>query len=236
MWQLFSEDGEESVARKSRQASTGKGGKASKFKDKLKVRMLERQGCVIPHAENVFGGMRPSSFNVSSVLQSRILTFDAIDMAKVLEQHDEADADLVADALKKEYSSLIDSLKAKPRGERGQPSETEKAHSQDGGSFTDKDDKRTLKQKAQEGKKRSTKSEELEMKLVQLEANVAGLTEQMEKALSLSAVIPDVLGELARRFVPPDTPSDRPEELTARRPPGTQETGSESRPNENALI
>ena len=51
-----------------------------------------------------YAGQKCSSFNVSSVLQSRIITLDALELVKVLDQHEDADSESVAEALAKEVS------------------------------------------------------------------------------------------------------------------------------------
>ena len=163
--------------------------------------MLERPGAIIPHAENIYGGPKPSTFNVSSVLQSRILTFEATEMAKILNQHTEESAEIVAEALAKEYLGLIDSLKVKPPGA--------KASSSDLGSTRDSSGEGLKKQAAAAKTKRNfvPKPVQLEMKLAKLEADVEALTTNLNEVAASASAIPEVLAELARRFVAPDGPA-----------------------------
>jgi len=202
------QDLDSSKGRATSMGGAGKG-KGKGMKDKAKVRMLERPGAVIPHAANLYSGARPSSFNVSSILQSRILTFEASDLAKILDQHEEADADMVAEALEKDYLSLLDSLKVKPPGKPGD----KKKESSGRTASDDKSElvesvssRRAQKAKAAKGKA-VPKAVELENKLTKLEGDVQEIIKSLDNLTHLTHAIPEVLGELARRFVPPDTPA-----------------------------
>jgi len=178
--------------------SKGKG----KGKDKAKSRVLEREGSVVPHAASMYGGPKPSSFNVSSVSQSRILQFEANEMAKILDQHQEHDADAVAEAFEKEYLGLVDSLKVKPPPAKGEKSDKSKRSDEPQPDPISSRRSRAANQAAK--KVYVPPSVELANKLSSLEREVDDMTSDVAGLLQLTQAIPDVLGELARRFVPPD--------------------------------
>jgi hypothetical protein len=80
------------------------------FKDKLKVRMLERQGSVIP-LDTIFEGPRTSPFSVFAVSQCNLLLLEANELARLLESYPAEDANIVTLALDAEYKGLLESLK-----------------------------------------------------------------------------------------------------------------------------
>ena len=80
------------------------------FKDKLKVRMLEKPGAVIP-LDTIFMGARTSIFSVFAVAQSQLLLIEAPELARLLESYPAADANVVVTAFESEYKNLLDSLK-----------------------------------------------------------------------------------------------------------------------------
>ena len=80
------------------------------YKNKLKVRMLEKPGAVIP-LDTIFEGPRVSPFSVTALNQSQLLTVEANDLARLLEQFPAGDANVVTQALDAEFKNLTDSLK-----------------------------------------------------------------------------------------------------------------------------
>lgn len=83
------------------------------FKDKLKVRMLERQGSVIP-LDTIFEGPRTSPFSVFAVSQCNLLLLEANELARLLAAYPAEDANIVTLALDAEYKGLLESLKMNP--------------------------------------------------------------------------------------------------------------------------
>lgn len=183
-----------------RSQSTRAPSKGRSFKDKLKVRMLERTGAIIPHAFNIYEGPKASAFNVSSVLQSRFVTFDAKELVRILDQHDEFNSEIVAGALSKEYLGLVDSLKGRSLG---------KCNS--GAIDVSVDVQPTISLKARacnimEMNSTRSKSVEVTKKLETLERGVEDLSNRIALLKTSSATLPLILGELTRRFVPPERP------------------------------
>ena len=64
--------------------------------------MLERPGACIPPTESIFSGSKPALFGVLAVVQTRMLTLDATELAMSLGPFEEVDRDVVCDALEKE--------------------------------------------------------------------------------------------------------------------------------------
>ena len=54
------------------------------YKDRLKVRMLEKPGAVVP-LDNIFAGARTSPFSVFAVQQSQLLLLEATELARLLD-------------------------------------------------------------------------------------------------------------------------------------------------------
>jgi len=84
------------------------------FKDKLKVRMLEKPGSLIPYAEVITEGPKASLFSIFAVTRCQMLTFTASDLNRALKSYPSDDANIVHDAIRKEFSGLVESLKMRP--------------------------------------------------------------------------------------------------------------------------
>merc|ERR1719217_584315 len=80
------------------------------FKDKLKVRMLEKPGACIP-LDTIHEGARTSPFSVFAVAQSQLLLMEAPELARLLDGYPVEDANIVTAALDAEFKGLQDSLK-----------------------------------------------------------------------------------------------------------------------------
>jgi len=80
------------------------------FKDKLKVRMLEKPGACVP-LENIYDGAKASPFSVFAVTRCQMLSLDSALLRGVLQAFPAADAAVVTDAFSKEFQNLADSLK-----------------------------------------------------------------------------------------------------------------------------
>jgi len=81
------------------------------FKDKLKVRMLEKPGSLIPYAEVITEGPKPSLFSIFAVTRCQMLALEASDLNRTLKSYPNDDAHIVHDAIRKEFSGLVESLK-----------------------------------------------------------------------------------------------------------------------------
>jgi hypothetical protein len=80
------------------------------FKDKLKVRMLEKPGACIP-LDTIYEGARTSPFSVFAVAQSQLLLMEAPELARLLDGYPVEDASIVTAALDAEFKGLQESLK-----------------------------------------------------------------------------------------------------------------------------
>jgi len=183
-------------------ATSMRGGKMGKlggtFKEKLKSRMLERPGSMIP-PESIFVGQRPSPFGITAVIQTRILTFDATELARMLDSYEEIDQDIVCEALEKEFNGLIDSLKGKPSKNQASSDDTNASQRTSGGSPVRKNRKPGPQ---------PTPQDVLQERVTKLEGDIEKLTEEMDLLKQSTEVLPLVLRNLVHRFVPD---SERPQ-------------------------
>jgi len=93
------------------------------FKDKLKVRMLEKPGAVIP-PEDIYYGAKASVFTVFAVTRCQMLTLESGPLRGVLQAFPAVDANLVKEAFEADYKNLADSLKM-TKGVGGRTSEAD---------------------------------------------------------------------------------------------------------------
>ena len=185
------------VSRNSRASVSGKGGK---MKDKLKVRILERSGAIIPTAD-VFSGAARSPFGISAVNQARIMTFEATALAKLISQYDEEDEDIVCAALRKEYNSLVDSLKGKPaRGSVAGTNEMSVRLSAGAGTGETPASRR-------EARRPVSIDQILQQKVEKLEGDIIQLMDEMDLIKQSSTLLPYVLKELVHRYQPEIIPA-----------------------------
>jgi len=130
----------------SRSKSMGKGDMKSQltrmntkgFKDKLKVRMLEKPGSLIPYAETIHEGPKPSLFSIFAVTRCKLFTFEATDLARVLKSYPPEDSRVVTEAIRKDFTNLVETLKMKDTlresrvSEDGAPSSAKQATNKQG--------------------------------------------------------------------------------------------------------
>ena len=154
------------------------------FKDKLKVRMLEKPGAVIP-LDNIFEGARVSPFSVFAVTQCQMLTIEANELARMLEAYPSADASIVTKALEADYKGLIESLKMnRPSAESSRESHADAA----GPSA------------AVPPKPASKDDQTLDEKITAMEKRAAAMTTQIDGMQALTSQLPLVLKALTSRL------------------------------------
>jgi len=171
------------------------------FKDKLKVRMLERQGAVIP-LDTIFEGARTSPFSVFAVSQCNLLLIEANDLARLLERYPADDANIVTLALDAEYKGLVESLKmnrdSRPGGESSR--ESRAAGSEEPAPSANKAVRSTPKDEVSLTEKIST-----------MEENARTLIDSVVALQVETAKVPHVLRALSARLgVEVDAPSSGP--------------------------
>ena len=156
-----------------------------KLKEKLKVRMLERPGAVIP-LDTIFEGPRTSPFSVFALQQSQLLTIEATQLARLLDSYPAADAAVVTAALEADYKNLADSLKMNMNASQQsmRESATDGAPEIPPSAKSPKDEK-NLK---------------LDDKIKAMEAHAKSLTEEVDKLASVTAQMPLVFKTLAARM------------------------------------
>jgi len=152
----------------------------SKFKDKLKVRMLEKPGAIIP-LEDIYGGAKKSPFSVFAVTRCQLLTVDASALAGVLRQFPSADSLVITDAFAADYKNLTDSLKMTTRASKTDG---------DGG-----DAPSPAKAKRASMQERASVAESVTL----IEARAGMLTAQVDELAKQTEMLPEVLKVIAAR-------------------------------------
>ena len=168
------------------------------FKDKLKVRMLEREGSIIP-LDTIFEGARTSPFSVFAVSQCNLLTMEANDLSRLLELYPAEDADKVTLALDTEFKGLMESLKMnRGQGAGDSSRESKLGEGVSGGAEA----------AAPQAVRKVSKAEvPLPDKVTLMENQARALIEQLDFLQQESVKVPVVLRALAQRLgMDPDDP------------------------------
>ena len=66
--------------------------------------MLEKPGSLIPYAEVITEGPKASLFSIFAVTRCQMLAFKASDLNRALKSYPSDDANIVHDAIRKEFS------------------------------------------------------------------------------------------------------------------------------------
>jgi len=148
--------------------------KKGKFKDKLKVRMLEKSGAIIP-LENLDTACA-SPFAVFAVTHCDMLMLNNDQLMGVLKAHPESDKAIVCDALNAEYKALVKSLeKARPQGEPEPEAKVAAAP------------------------RKTSKATGIVARVSLMEERANLLIEKMDDLMTMSAMLPEVLKALEAR-------------------------------------
>jgi len=83
------------------------------FKDKLKVRMLEKPGSLIPCAESLDEGPKTSLFTIFAVTRCKLFTMEGGDLKRVIKSYPPDEGSSIVNAINKDFNNIIDSLKMK---------------------------------------------------------------------------------------------------------------------------
>jgi len=170
------------------------------FKDKLKVRMLEKPGAVIP-LTSVYYGPQTSPFSVFALTFCQLLTVEAGELARVLESFPVSDASVVTTALDAEFKNITESLKMN-RGSRIVDVGQDSSRDSHVGEVASSSDSPAQTRPPQQ----STASMTLTEKVDDMEARSKLLIEELNNLQKLTTAVPAVWQALASRFnVDPDT-------------------------------
>lgn len=145
------------------------------YKDKLKVRMLEKPGAVIP-LDTIFEGPRTSPFSVFAMQQSQMLTIEANELVRLLDSYPAVDAVIVTAALEADYKNLAESLK-----------------------MVKKDDK-DAGESSSDGLNKADENLKLEEKISKMESHARKLIDEVDKLAVQTAQVPFIMDTLAARM------------------------------------
>ena len=153
------------------------------FKDKLKVRMLEKPGSIIP-LDNVLEGPKASPFSVFAVTRCQMLMLETSALRAVLQVFPVPDANVVKDAISAEFKNLTDSLKM-----------TKSADGNMRASKTDGDTDNPALKKRQS----VTERESVQGAIIRMEAHASRLTQEVDDLTQQTVMLPEILKVLTRR-------------------------------------
>lgn len=156
------------------------------FKDKLKVRMLEKPGAIIP-LENIDEGAKASPFSVFAVTRCNLLTIESGPLRGVLGAFPPADVEVVKKELIKEFNGLTDSLKMNRNADGSL--RMSKVDSEDGSGS-----------KAAAKRPSVTERASVTESVARMEAETAMLIKQVEELTKKATVLPAILKVLQTRM------------------------------------